>query len=73
MFISGPAGEEGGNKISSQRNLLDGKPELYLDFGENLLNREKVSKLKTVPVLEYQSCSWKNVNGPLRTFSHRED
>ena len=69
MFISGSRG--GGNKISSQReNLLGGKPELYLDFGGE---SAKSGKLKTVPVLEHQSCPSKNVNGSLRTFSHRED
>ena len=47
------------------------KPELYLDWEdeENLLNRVKVSKLKTVPVLDYQSSPSKNVNGSLTTFS----
>ena len=73
MFISGP---RGGNKISSEREKsgpvenFHGKPELYLDFGGE---SAKSGKLKTVPVLEYQSCPSKNVNGSLRTFSHRED
>ena len=73
MFISGSRG--GGNKISSQReNLLGGKPELYLDFGGESAKSAKSIQIKNCSGPRIPICSsWKNVNGSLRTFSHRED
>ena len=77
MFISGP---RGGNKISSEREKsgpvenFHGKPELYLDFGGESAKSAKSIQIKNCSGPRIPICSsWKNVNGSLRTFSHRED